>query len=264
MDQEPSKVTVSGSLLLPFPTTTSASAGDSGTSPASSTSSISLEKEIEIFIQNKRKHIDETNREEFIESVKGEEEEFGASRTCTKRLEKDLHIKASVVDNQDGPLSRSLLVSSTSNKLVSPHGVAITYDHSERPIFNGIEERVRNVETHLGIVVAPLDKSLLERVKILEDKILRIEQLYPQIASHVFNYGRAEIEASSKPGGRVSRMPGIPGGTPSLKKRPREEVQTPVEEEEPSSSYPEDSSLGELRRRMNDLKHRLLKQVNIK
>jgi hypothetical protein len=216
----------------------------------------SLKQEIEEFVQSKRAAVNVSNQEEFLETV---EDTGQAARTNTREIERESHIRASVVDNQEGPLSRSL-IASTSGKLVSPHGVAVAFDGAERPVFNALEERVRNIETHLGIVVAPLDKSLVQRVKILEDKILKIEQFYPQIAAHVFNYGKAEVEASSKPGGRVSRIPGLSTG--GNKKRTRDEIlqEEGGEDEELALNHqPDESSLGELKRRMNDVKSRLLK-----
>ena len=216
----------------------------------------SLKQEMEEFIRSKRATVNVSNQEEFLETV-GDAGQ--AARTSTREIERESHIRASVVDNQEGPLSRSL-ITSTSGKLVSPHGVAITFDGAERPVFNALEERVRNIETHLGIVVAPLDKSLVQRVKILEDKILKIEQFYPQIAAHVFNYGKAEMEASSRPGGRVSRIMG--SSTGGSKKRIRDEIlqeEGGEDDELTLHQQPDESSLGELKRRMNDVKSRLLK-----
>lgn len=98
------------------------------------------------------------------------------------------HIKTAVIDNQDRFLSRT-----------------ITFDGPDSDQFVAAEERIRNIETHLGILTAPCDKGLYERIKILEDKIMKIEQQYPQIAAHCFNYGQVEREASRRPGGRVSK-----------------------------------------------------------
>lgn len=158
-----------------------------------------MEHDIEDFISERTAYTAISNSEEFIDFNENE----SCSKVTTVKIDKTVHIQATVADNQDGPLQKS--ISTTSGMLVSPH-------HSIRDSqgafkFNALEERVRNIETHVGIVLAPVDKSLSDRVKILEDKILRIEQYYPQIAAHVFNYGKAEAEASSRPGGRVSKLP---------------------------------------------------------
>lgn len=115
-------------------------------------------------------------------------EDYFTSRTNPKLLERDKHMKTAVIDSQDRYLNRSIVL-----------------ENIRPTTFYAAEERVRNIETHLGIIVAPTDKSLYARIRILEDKILKIEQHYPQIAAHCFNYGKAEREASSKPGGRVSK-----------------------------------------------------------
>lgn len=207
------------------------------------------------FLQEKRLAINTSNIEEFIDTIEGAEgEPEPASRCATKLIDRSVHIRSTAVDNQDGPLSRSL-ISTTSGALVSPHGIVGSSGESLH--FDGLEERVRNLETHMGIVVAPLDKSLAERVKVLEDKILKIEEFYPQIAAHVFNYGKAEVEASSRPGGRVSKMPGAFTAAPALGKR-----DGPEEADVDVGQSVDDSSLGELRRRMDELKNRLLKQAS--
>lgn len=221
-------------------------------------STSSLKKDLDDVITSQRAIIDSRNQEEFIETVDGVDL---PARLCPRKVIKENHIKSTVVDNQEGPLSRSI-VSSTSGKLVSPHGLNIFSD-PDRPTFNGLEERVRNIETHLSIVVAPLDKSLAERVKILEDKILKIEQFYPQIAAHVFNYGQAEVEASTRPGGRVSKLPGASTNLPA-KRRIKDDPNILTEEEhldQIENPNIDDSSLGELKRRMIELKCRLLKQA---
>lgn len=218
---------------------------------------------MQTLLVHKRNLVNTSNQEEYIECSRARPD--SCARASCRRLERGTHIRASVVDNREGPLSRSV-VASTSGKLVSPHGMGsvaegIKYDESgDRVVFSGLEERVRNVETHLGIVVAPVDKSLAERVKILEDKILKIEQFYPQIASHVFNYGRAEVEASSRPGGRVSKLPGLESSQ-SKAKRAREEPPPPEDriEYESKASNPAEDSLYELKRRMLELKSRLMK-----
>lgn len=122
------------------------------------------------------------NREEFTSPS-----EAGCARTSALQVNRQEHIKTAVIDNQDRFLSRST-----------------TFDVPESTYFVAAEERIHNIETHLGILTAPCDKGLFERIKILEDKILKIEQQYPQIAAHCFNYGQVEREASRRPGGRVS------------------------------------------------------------
>lgn len=167
----------------------------------------SPDSDMDAFLALKQAKTNASNQEEFIDTVALESSD--ASRVRAKLLRTEEHIVSSVVDNQDGPLSRSV-ISSTSGKLISPHGNDQSWGPETKTSFH-MDERVRNIETHMGIVVSPADRSLLDRIKVLEDKILKIEQFYPQIAAHVFNYGKAEVEASSRPGGRVSKLPGHSG-----------------------------------------------------
>lgn len=228
---------------------------------------------IDVFTKSSVQSVCRSNLEEFIdqEVVKNE---AGSARTVAPSLDIDVYIPVIKADNQEGPLGCTI-ISSTISSLVSPHGVANSTGggFSERPVqFNPLEERIRNIETHLGIVIAPIDQSLAQRVQVLEEKILRIECTYPQIASHVFNYGRAEVEASSRPGGRVSRAPGAPQSSSRKKNRPNSSnngvLKTKYVDDDIGKSGLDDipenfgvsneESLEELKRRMEELKQRLL------
>lgn len=214
-----------------------------------------MKDDVSALRSRKRAMIEASNIEEFIED-KIETPE-SAARCNTRQLDRTIHIRTTAVDNQDGPLSRSI-IASTSGKLVSPHGSSTTATLNDQFHFDGLEERVRNIETHLGIVIAPIEKSLIERIKVLEDKILKIEELYPQIAAHVFNYGRAEVEASSKPGGRVSGRTGAKGAAAASQKFASQTA------DNIAADFEEDSSLNELKRRMDDVRHRLLNKASSK
>lgn len=141
---------------------------------------------MEDFIKAQNEKVNQANQDEFSgASSEGDT----SARTNPSQLTRENHMKTAVIDNQDRLLSRTILVEPPKEK-----------------VFYAAEERVRNLETHLGIVTGACDKNLFERIKIVEDKILKIEQLFPQIAAHCFNYGRAEKEASLRPGARVSRI----------------------------------------------------------
>lgn len=133
-------------------------------------------------------------------------------------------MKTAVIDNQDRFLTRS-----------------IASEVPESKIFVAAEERIKNLETHLGIITAPCDKDLYTRIKAVEDKILKIEQHYPQIAAHCFNYGRAEKVASTRPGGRVSKI--------DLNKRPVAKKLSGIEAD----------SVQELHEKMVKLREKLVK-----
>lgn len=207
--------------------------------------------DVDSFLASKRAKVNASNQEEFIDTITMENTD--ASRTKTKALCRTDHIVSSVVDNQDGPLSRSV-ISSTSGKLISPHGYEQHGSTTTGSRLN-LEERVRNIETHMGIVVSPLERTLVDRIKVLEDKILKIEQFYPQIAAHVFNYGKAEVEASSRPGGRVSKVPG--SGAHRRRARDQAAPENDEQEESVQQGSPRSDVTNELRKKILQLRNRL-------
>lgn len=96
---------------------------------------------------------------------------------------------AYIVDNQDGVLSR------------------FTAKQTDRSASDYVEERLRNIESHLGVpppVHYPSD--VYARLKVLEDKIMKMEELYPQVAAHLLNYAE---NTDDRTGGRVTRVPGF-------------------------------------------------------
>ena len=153
-------------------------------------------------------------------------------------------MKTAVIDNSDGPLTKSI-----NQSLLHPFNESGTHQNSGA-LFCAAEERIRNLETHLGIVTVPIDKNLYERIKIVEDKILKIEQHYPQIAAHCFNYGKAEVDASYRPRGRVSHYFQEEKGRKRKKQMKAEAMQF------------DESSLQSLKNRMAQLKEQLLSGPN--
>lgn len=110
-------------------------------------------------------------------------------RTSPYPFGQEGHIKSYIVDNQEGALSRYM----TKKK--------------DPAVSDYVEERLRNVETLLGIsspVVYPSD--VYSRLKAAEDKIMRMEELYPQISAHLLNY---QDRTDDRVGGRVTRVPGF-------------------------------------------------------
>ena len=93
-----------------------------------------------------------------------------------------------MVENQDGPLARSV------NRVRASES-------------NPVEERLKNLETHMGISTPSFPADVYMRLKVLEDKIMKIEEFFPQIALHNFNYTGNESKFHKS--GRVSRAPGF-------------------------------------------------------
>jgi hypothetical protein len=70
-----------------------------------------------------------------------------------------------------------------------------------------VDERLRNLEQLLAIPPPPhYPSDIYSRLKALEDKIMKLEELYPQIAVHLLNY---EENIDTRLGGRVTKAPGF-------------------------------------------------------
>ena len=99
------------------------------------------------------------------------------------------HIRSYIVDNQDGALAR------------------FTSKKKDPAAEDYVEERLRNLEAHLSIVSpSHYPSDVYARLTALEDKIMKMEELYPQIAAHLLNY---QESADANLGGRVTRAPGF-------------------------------------------------------
>lgn len=207
--------------------------------------------DVDNFIQEKMDAVSKSNSIEFIDTTKIPQ----CARTCTVPF---TGITKSTTNN-DGLISSSLCSSS----LASPHAQENTIS-----TLNPLEDRMRAIEKHLGFIIEPIDKDLNQRIKILEEKILRIEHQFPQIATNFFNYGQAEIRASLKPGGRISNLHYSNRSTTSssskkIKMEP-EDLLSVVAEDDLNSTTSEDeneepapNAAIEIRKRMSEIKKTL-------
>ena len=97
------------------------------------------------------------------------EQEFpvlnGSAKTSPYPFGQEGHIKSYIVDNKEGALSRYMA------KKKDPSG-GLDY----------VEERLKNIENQFGLIPASVYPSdVYSRLKVIEDKIMRMEELYPQI-----------------------------------------------------------------------------------
>lgn len=165
------------------------------------------------------------------------EEEFpvenGSARTSSYPFGQEGHIKSYIVDNQEGALSRYMV------KKKDPS--ASDY----------VEERLRNVENTLGIV-SPVQypSDVYARLKVIEDKIMRMEEFYPQIAAHLLNY---QDRTDNRLGGRITRAPGFYKELLITKKKKKTE-EAPI-----SVNLDAAQASDILKSKMEDLKNKLMK-----
>ncbi|KAI0929948.1 hypothetical protein AcV5_006779 [Taiwanofungus camphoratus] len=180
-----------------------------GAEPRSQTS---ITKSISRFLAQNRARNDASNRQEFLQSLAekrrrlNENGDFESSeaipscaRTDAKTQNRDLQMKYDIAKNEDGPLRRTLKssvapgASSTNSpeKPKHPEGSGaiestVYVPTAER--YPALDERLGNIETHLAVRYVPsLPRSLLDRLKFLEDHIIQLEKEYPPWAALHFN-----------------------------------------------------------------------------
>lgn len=120
------------------------------------------------------------------------------------------------------------------------------------PAFDYVEERLRNVENHLSILPnIQYQNDVYARLKIIEDKIMRMEELYPQIAAHLLNY---QDRADNRTGGRVTRAPGFYKELLITKKKKSNTADAPI-----SVNLDAVQAADILKSKMEDLKNKLIR-----
>ncbi|KAI8137835.1 hypothetical protein BJV82DRAFT_583322 [Fennellomyces sp. T-0311] len=134
-----------------------------------------MQQRIQTFIQGKQSEVDASNRTEFLNRVDPSSADVTCARTDAREINRNIQMKFDIVNNEDGPLARSLMSSSDH---VQVGTVSSAHD--------GSEERVRNIEQHLNVTFDPHAVprfNLSERLKILENTLMDIEREYPKWAA---------------------------------------------------------------------------------
>ena len=182
-----------------------------------------MSNSLEEFIEAKKKNFIKLNEHEFrIEA--GE---------CSKTSPHTSVIKSMVVDNLEG-------------------NALLRFSNKSRPAaINDTDERLKNLENRLSI--QPDNASDIHaRLKAVENKILKLEEMYPQIAAHTLNY---EDSTDHRQGGRLTKAPGFYRGLRvSKKKRKNAPTIAPI-----GISIEAEHASEILADRMESLKKRLLK-----
>ena len=95
----------------------------------------------------------------------------GLGTTCSRarpgRIKRHVQMRISVIDNQEGPLSRS--VANSMPKLPAQTASNLPF---------GVQERICNLEDYLG-VDRKYSASISQRLAILEARLEEIEQIIP-------------------------------------------------------------------------------------
>jgi hypothetical protein len=143
-----------------------------------------VDQRINTFIQAKQNELDESNRTEFLSRHDPKADDVTCARTDAREINRNIQMKFDIVNNEDGPLARSLSTfndkknTETTNTTATVSGAADSI------------ERINNIEQHLNIKLDETAKppfSIFERIKILENTLMEIERQHPTWAAVHFN-----------------------------------------------------------------------------
>ncbi|KAI8643452.1 hypothetical protein BD408DRAFT_414933 [Parasitella parasitica] len=140
-----------------------------------------VEQRINTFIQAKQNELDESNRTEFLSRHDPKADDVTCARTDAREINRNIQMKFDIVNNEDGPIARSLLAFNNKPKADDPAEMAVAAD---------TEERLNNIEEHLNVKLNPAARpsfSVFERIKILENTLMEIERQHPTWAAVHFN-----------------------------------------------------------------------------
>ncbi|KAJ4464617.1 hypothetical protein C8J55DRAFT_267710 [Lentinula edodes] len=181
----------------------------------------SLTKSISTFLAQKRANNEASNRAEFLRSLanlrpqdeassdaSNMESPSSCARTDAKAIDRNAQIKYDIVKNEDGPLRRTMrshdvsgsttttVLPSTSTYKGKARATAFKNEKAEATVVKdlsserhpGLDDRLINIENHLAIRYVPYaPQSLLDRLRFLEEHIIKLEKDYPPWAAIHFN-----------------------------------------------------------------------------
>ncbi|ORX50499.1 hypothetical protein DM01DRAFT_1095390 [Hesseltinella vesiculosa] len=148
-----------------------------------------VQQRITNFIQTKRKDVDASNRAEFLNRPDPQEgEEVTCARVDAKEINRNIQMKLDVIENEDDPLARS---TTTDKQRQAAAAAALVQPAAQAdPAMELVKERLDNLEQHLHIKFEQHPDrpfTAMERIKIIENTIIDIENKYPLWASVHFN-----------------------------------------------------------------------------
>ncbi|RKP02567.1 hypothetical protein CXG81DRAFT_24780 [Caulochytrium protostelioides] len=128
------------------------------------------------------------------------------SRVHPAQIDRHLQMQLSVVVNAGGPLARSTQRLDPTHDGPGPGAAQPlpTYFPSGLPA-HALQERMAAVQQHLNLHFAPqaMPRDLYERVKALEDRLVELEQVYPEWAA--FHFVQPNVPATYHPSSYIQR-----------------------------------------------------------
>ncbi|KZP34459.1 hypothetical protein FIBSPDRAFT_809740 [Athelia psychrophila] len=164
----------------------------------------SINKSISSFLAQNRARNDASNRSEFLLSLAEKRAKLqpdtadvqmsdppSCARTDARMIDRDVQMRYDIAKNEEGPLRRTvgkppaLADSKGEGKAEERHSGAGQVTSERHP---ALDERLTNAETHLAVRYVPSPpRSLLDRLRFLEDHIIHLEKEYPPWAALHFN-----------------------------------------------------------------------------
>uniref|UniRef100_H2YAE7 MAP3K12-binding inhibitory protein 1 n=1 Tax=Ciona savignyi TaxID=51511 RepID=H2YAE7_CIOSA len=139
-----------------------------------------LDKRIAAFISQAQNLVDEQNVHEFAYQSKltsvEKEDQYGCARTNAvyRRPANRMHMQVSKVENQEGPQTQ---IDSQGNWLATNIKPEPQFDYYAP---HGVQERLRNLEQHVGIKSSTVPKEVYARLRTLEERVLELEATSPE------------------------------------------------------------------------------------
>ncbi|KAK7692346.1 hypothetical protein QCA50_003971 [Cerrena zonata] len=158
-------------------------------------------KSISHFLAQNRARNDASNRQEFLLSLAEKRQRLGhdenadpgptCARTDAKTQNRDIQMKYDIAKNEDGPLRKTMKLSTDPDGNKQSQQNIVRDDIPTVGRYPTLDDRLKNVETHLAVKYVPSPpRSLLDRLRFLEDHLIHLEKEYPPWAALHFNQPR--------------------------------------------------------------------------
>ncbi|SAM07941.1 hypothetical protein [Absidia glauca] len=156
-----------------------------------------VQQRINTYIQAKQSDVDISNRTEFLNRPDPKGEDVTCARADAREINRNIQMKFDVVNNEDGPLARSLVPTAPEKQQHQQQQSIYTIGNGEnnncqknQVATQAMEERLGNLESHLNVQferhsIRPF--TWMERISILETTLMDIEKKYPTWAAVHFN-----------------------------------------------------------------------------
>ncbi|KAJ3069250.1 hypothetical protein HDU98_007693 [Podochytrium sp. JEL0797] len=144
-----------------------------------------MDVKIAAFVRDKKASVDESNRNEFVSN--NSSSDSTCARVDAVEINRNMQMKIDLAVNEHGPLDRSTHKGETANEDNSNSSTKnITASH--------LQQRLSNMEQHLRINYDPNSSAgIHQRVKILEDTIIQLEERYPCWSAVHFDHSTNEF-----------------------------------------------------------------------